>query len=176
LLVIVGCHYFAPMVSIRHATEADIPAIQQIATDTWWPTYRPILTDAQIEYMLALFYSPEAIASQMQDGHTYVLLLQDDIAKGFASYAARTENKDIYKLHRLYCLPETQGKGYGSQLMQYVEAAIKTMGKDVLELNVNIHNPANGFYERLGYIRAYAEKIDIGSGYIMDDYVMRKQL
>ena len=171
-----ACYYFAAMVSIRQATEADIPAIQQIAVATWWPTYRPILTEDQIEYMLELFYSPKAIASQMQSGHTYLLLLEDDVPNGFASFSPRTENKDIYKLHRLYCLPETKGKGYGRELLQNVEQLVKKLGRHVLELNVNIHNPAKGFYERLGYTEAYAEKIDIGSGYIMDDYVMRKLL
>ena len=48
-------------------------------------------------------------------------------------------------------------------------------GKETLDLNVNRHNKAKNFYEKMGFQVAYEEDIPIGK-YWMNDYVMRKIL
>ena len=95
---------------------------------------------------------------------------------GFAAYSPRSEDQDIYKLHKLYCLPAEHGKGYGKTLIQAVEQAVTSAGKKILELNVNRHNKAKSFYEKQGYSVIYEEDIKIGNGFEMNDYVMRKEL
>ena len=45
-----------------------------------------------------------------------------------------------------------------------------------LSLNVNCHNKAIQFYEKMGFRHVGSEKIDIGQGYVMDDFVMEKSL
>jgi len=165
------------MTEIRRATEADVPIIQNLAETIWWPTYGPILSAAQLRYMLDTIYSAATIQKQIAGGEQiYLLLLDDGQPIGFASYGPRTENPDIYKLHKLYCLVETKGKGFGKLLVHAVEKAVAATGKTVLELNVNRHNPAIGFYEKQGFTIAYEEDIAIGEGYFMNDYVMRKTL
>lgn len=127
--------------------------------------------------MIELFYSIETIARQLADGsQTYLLLEGEGQPVGFAAFSPRPENKEVYKLHKLYCLPNRHGKGYGRMLLQAVEEEAKLNGANRLELNVNRHNPAKTFYERMGYTIAYEEDIDIGSGYWMNDYVMGKDL
>ena len=162
---------------IRQATIDDVTAICDLAERVWWPTYSPILSKEQIVYMLDMMYSHKSIHTQIAgDSYTYLLLYDDAALMGFASYSPRKENPGIYKLHRLYCDVTTKGKGYGKTLIKAVEGAVKAKASDLLELNVNIHNPAKAFYEHMGYAVVYSEQIDIGSGYIMDDYVMRKEL
>src|SRR3954469_8614801 len=101
------------MFQIRQATIADVETIRQIAEQTWWPAYSPILPAEQITFMLDEIYSPEKIAGQIAtDLQTYLLLIEDDQAVAFAAYSPREEDSEIYKLHKLYCLPTTQGKGY----------------------------------------------------------------
>jgi ribosomal protein S18 acetylase RimI-like enzyme len=41
-----------------------------------------------------------------------------------------------------------------------------------LELNVNKYNPTLGFYKKIGFSIISEEVIDIGNGYVMDDYIM----
>ena len=48
-------------------------------------------------------------------------------------------------------------------------------GKHTLDLNVNRHNKAKSFYEKMGFTIAYEEDIPIGD-YWMNDFVMRKEL
>jgi GNAT superfamily N-acetyltransferase len=165
------------MIKIRKAVPADTGIIRQIADEVWWPTYIPVIGEKQVAYMLGLFYNTDIIQQQLTDGsQTYLLLENNDEAVGFAAYSPRAENPAIYKLHKLYCLTNMHGKGYGRMLLQAVEAESRSEGAYRLELNVNRYNPAKAFYEKMGYTVSYEEDIDIGSGYWMNDYVMGKDL
>ncbi|TSD64999.1 GNAT family N-acetyltransferase [Inquilinus sp. KBS0705] len=164
------------MYLIREATTADVDAILQIAQQTWWPTYSPILSEEQITYMLTELYTKDKIYKQIADNQqVFILLEEQGLPVAFAAYSPRDEDPDIYKLHKLYCLPVTQGKGYGKVLINEVADRTKAAGKQVLELNVNRHNKAKSFYEKMGFTIAYEEDIPIGP-YWMNDYVMRKNL
>ena len=161
---------------IRVAAPEDALTIQQLAEAIWGPTYGPILEKEQIRYMLDHIYDLQSIRGQIErNEQTYLLLTEGEEALGFASYSARKENKDVYKLHKLYVLPGRQGSGYGKTLLEAVEDKVKQVRKEILELNVNKYNPAKTFYERLGYTVIYEEDIPIGP-YWMNDYVMRKEL
>ena len=164
------------MYLIREATTDDVDAILEIAEQTWWPTYEPLLGKEQVTFMLGEIYSREKITDQVENNkQSFLLLLEDDKPVAFAAYSPREEYPEIYKLHKLYCLPVTQGKGYGKVLINEVIDKTKQAGKQTLDLNVNRHNNAKSFYEKMGFKIAYQEDIPIGP-YWMNDYVMRKEL
>ena len=161
---------------IREATVNDVETIRHIANETWLPAYGAILSKEQLAYMLAEIYATDKITSQIiNNEQTYLLLFEGDDPVAFAAYSPREEKADVYKLHKLYCLPSTQGKGYGKQLIDKVCADVLAAGKTILELNVNRYNNAKYFYEKLGFVVVNEEDIPIGP-YYMNDYVMRKQL
>lgn len=164
------------MYTIRTATIDDVETIRDIAEKTWWPTYGPLLEKEQISFMLGEIYSVEKISSQLENNtQSYLLLEEGGRPVAFAGYSPRDEDAEIYKLHKLYCLPETQGKGYGKILIEAVTQKTLDAGKRTLDLNVNRYNKAKSFYEKMGFVVAYEEDIPIGK-YWMNDYVMRKQL
>jgi diamine N-acetyltransferase len=164
------------MYFIRKATLDDVETIRAIADETWWNAYSPILEKEQISFMLGEIYSVEKITAQIKNTiQTYLLLIENDNPVAFAAYSPRNENPEIYKLHKLYCLPQTQGKGYGKILINEVAAKTTEAGKRILDLNVNRYNKAKSFYEKMGFSVAYEEDIAIGP-YWMNDYVMRKEL
>ncbi|WP_448701767.1 GNAT family N-acetyltransferase [Mucilaginibacter sp. AW1-3] len=163
-------------VHIREASLTDVEAICQIAHKTWWPTYSSILSAEQLTFMLGVLYNHEKISTQVQTGEqTFLILTEDDQVVAFAAYSVREENPDIYKLHKLYCLPQTQGKGYGKVLINEVISRVIAAGKNVLQLNVNRFNNARTFYEKMGFGIVYQEDIAIGD-YWMNDFVMQKTL
>lgn len=163
------------MYYIKQATPADVETICSIAEKTWWHTYLPILTQEQISYMLAEIYSPKKIKTQLENNtQTYLLLFEAEQPVAFAAYAPREQNPEIYKLHKLYCLPQTQGKGYGKILVNEVINQTLQAGKHTLHLNVNRYNKAKIFYEKMGFEVAYEEDVAIGN-YWMNDYVMCKE-
>jgi GNAT superfamily N-acetyltransferase len=164
------------MFLIRNAVAADAPVIVDLANQTWWSTYSEILSAEQIQFMLNIIYDTDKIRQQIENGTQQFLILEEDgQAVAFASYSPREEDADIYKLHKLYCLPQTQGKGYGKVLIEFVADKVRAAGKQLLELNVNRYNKAMGFYEKIGFSIAYEEDVPIGP-YWMNDYVMRKEV
>ena len=164
------------MYTIRKATIDDAKTIRELAEKTWWVAYSPILEGEQISFMLDEIYAIEKLKKQIAENlQTYILLIEDDVAAAFAAFSPREEAPEVYKLHKLYCLPETQGKGYGKVMINEVMDEVKKAGKHTLDLNVNRHNKAKTFYEKMGFEVIYEEDIPIGP-YFMNDYVMRKAL
>jgi len=164
------------MYNIRPATVADTEIIRSIAGEAWWHAYASILSREQIAFMLVDIYAADTISTLLETGkQQFLLLMEEDRPVAFAGYAPRQENPEVYKLHKLYCLPKSQGKGYGKALINAVIDQVKQAGKSVLELNVNRYNKSCAFYQRMGFNIAYEEDIAIGP-YWMNDYVMRKEL
>jgi len=164
------------MYLIREATPDDVETIRNIADITWRATYGPILEKEQLDFMLDEIYSTRKLASQLtHQTQSYLVLVEEGKPVAFAAYSPREEDPEIYKLHKLYCLPETQGKGYGKILINEVAQRTLEAGKHTLDLNVNRYNKAKNFYEKMGFAVAYEEDVPIGK-YWMNDYVMRKEL
>lgn len=161
---------------IRKAAQEDYKTIFDIAAVTWDDAYRSILSEAQLDYMMDMMYSPASFIDQLSiKGHHFIIASLNGVEMGFASY----ELNYLYgttKLHKLYVLPETQGTGMGRALINAVENAARANGNDRVILNVNRFNKAIRFYEKNGYTNTGAEDVQIGNGYVMEDYVMEKVL
>jgi GNAT superfamily N-acetyltransferase len=156
--------------SITTATRADIPEIQKLALAIWPTAYGAILSEAQIRYMLDLFYSEEALISQFEAHHFLLAKLEEETI-GFASFS-RVEETSRGKLHKLYVLAGLQGKGVGKKFLHAILSEARQLAISTLELNVNRYNKAIGFYENYGFRRLREEDIPIGNNYWMNDYVM----
>jgi diamine N-acetyltransferase len=166
------------MLLIREATVADIPAIQKIAYATWPIAYGNIISEAQITYMLAMMYSAEALVAQMTTRqHHFLLAHMNEVAIGFTAYEINGDSvSSTTKLHKLYCEPTQQKSGVGAALVVAVEKAAVAANQRSLNLNVNKNNNAIGFYQRLGFSVVNEIVVDIGQGFVMDDFVMEKWL
>jgi len=164
------------MYTIREATVNDAETIHQLANEIWWPTYSPILTTGQIEYMLADRYTTDTLANQITQGEqTYLLVMDDEQPVAFAGFSPDETNPEVYRLHKLYSLPATQGKGVGKMLLNAIYERVLAAGKNILELNVHRQNQAKGFYEKMGFKIIYEVDIPFGP-YFLNDYIMRKEL
>ena len=162
--------------TIKDATIDQVPLIQSLAERIWWPTYSPLLDKSQIEYMLANIYSKESLKKVILDGSQHFILIYDENgAQGFAAFGPRPEEPGVYKLHKLYVLPENHGKGYGKALIEEVKQRLKAKSIASLDLNVYKKNPALKFYERIGFSILREEEIPFGP-YTLYDYVMRLKL
>jgi diamine N-acetyltransferase len=159
------------------ATEADLPAISELAGVIWRACYPGIITHAQIDYMLARMYSLDVLLDEIRSqGIRYDRLLMDDKLAGFASYGPTSE-PGVMKLHKLYLLPEMLGRGLGSRLLQHVEREVRAGAGRRLILSVNKRNTkAIASYQRNGFVIAGSVVTDIGGGFVMDDYIMAKNL
>ncbi len=98
---------------------SDIEGIIQLAKTTWQHTYASIISQDQIDFMLAKFYNQSLIQSQFIDSsHFFLLAKEEDCLLGYA-HCYREE--DHIKLSKLYIDPTAQGKGVGKRLMKAIE-------------------------------------------------------
>jgi len=160
------------MISLRKGKEEDIAVIQQIGTTTYGPTYSHLLGQAQVDYMLATFYTRAALLSQFIDGHNFLIAQEGDKDVAFASYSIIDHDQAIFKLHKLYVLPEAHGKGLGKFLINEVVNKARDAGGKILRLNVYRNNKAKDFYEKAGFIIKETVDISIGGGFFCNDYIM----
>jgi len=165
------------MIKITEASIEDIARIQEIAHITWPITYGEILTAEQLNYMLDLIYSDEALTRQIQNKEQLFYLISDsESVIGFIGIEHHYKNEAITKIHKIYLLPETQGKGYGKIIFESIEEMALENNSSELLLNVNRFNTALNFYKKLGFETKETVDIEIGNGFLMEDYVMGKTL
>ena len=158
------------------ANTEHIPIVIDLTKKIWPVAYGEILSKAQLDYMIDKFYNETALIDLMQKGHVFYLAQDNnDNYLGFVSYEINSEPNKT-KIHKIYVLPETQGTGLGKQFFELVKQKANENHQKAIFLNVNKYNKAIHFYTKLGFIKVKDEVIDIGEGYVMDDYVMEVTL
>lgn len=165
------------MITLRLATPADISLIQEVAEITWPISYREIISPEQIRYMLDLMYSKTKLESAINDpNQAFWLAEENGKILGFCGIEHGYQEEGITRIHKLYILPDTQGSGLGKIFINQVEDQAKKHGDNTLHLNVNKENKAIGFYQKQGFSVDHEEVLDIGNGYVMDDFIMTKHI
>lgn len=153
-----------------------ISEIQKIAEITWPIAFGEILSKEQLDYMMKLMYSTESLASQFSKGVEFYLYISENKPVGFLGIEKSYKGENCLKIHKLYVLPNQQGKGIGSKFISFSENICKEQKIKTLTLNVNRYNKATDFYLKLGFKNVKTEDIEIGNGYLMEDYVMEKEI
>ena len=70
-----------------------------------------------------------------------------------------------------------RGEGVGQNLLDFIEAKCKSDGFDLIWLTVNRGNTGPiDWYKHRGFRIVKEIDMDIGEGFIMDDYVMEKPI
>jgi ribosomal protein S18 acetylase RimI-like enzyme len=127
--------------------------------------------------MLGLFYSDEALRKQIENKEQLFYLISDtESTIGFIGIEHHYRNEAITKIHKIYLLPETQGKGIGKTVIDEIAKMALENHSTTLVLNVNRFNSALSFYKKIGFEIKETVDIEIGNGYLMEDYVMEKRL
>jgi GNAT superfamily N-acetyltransferase len=156
---------------LRKIKKDEASIIQDLAKRTWPSTFNKILSDEQIAYMLNWMYDLDLLQKQLSAGHQF-WLIEKDAPKGFMGIELNHPSNSSLKIHKLYVLPEEQGKGW---CRIFIEKAIETAEMNSIQsiiLNVNRFNASVDFYKRLGFKIIREENLDLGSGYWMEDFVM----
>ncbi len=161
------------MINIIKACPEDLGIIKELAQKIWPFAYGEILSVDQLEYMLEQFYSIDSLTMQMDTlNHEFFLAKNNDAPVGFISLSVSKVDPCVFILHKIYVLPESQGKNIGKTLLHFAIEKTKQDGGEALQLNVNRYNKALQFYEKNGFEVILEEDIDIGNGYFMNDFRM----
>ena len=136
--------------------------------------YTSLIGKKQAEYMVSLFLSPEAIKELCAKGAIFRILQEDGRMLGFCEYL---REEDRVFLSKLYVRKEERHRGLGKILYEDCVRYTKEIGLNKIYLTVNKYNtPSYEIYLHLGFKVIEAVVNDIGNGYVMDDYIMEKEL
>ena len=153
---------------------SDVEALGALAREIWLAHYPGIISVAQIEYMLAERYDPQVVRAELQRADLWWdKLVAGGAMIGFSSYMVLTGVPRQMKVDKLYVHPRHQRAGGGGILLERVAAVAREQNCEALMLAVNKqNNQAIAAYGKHGFHIAEAVVKDIGGGFIMDDYIM----
>lgn len=152
-------------------TSAEIEALFPVVEKIWQEVFTPIIGAQQVAYMMAHYQSIAAITAEINAGAHYFLLVKDGQAVGYTAYEETPEQ--IY-LSKIYLSADSRGQGLSTDVFDWYEEL--ACGKK-LHLNVNQGNErAIAVYEHRGFKRVGERYVEIGEGYIMNDYIYEKDL
>ena len=149
--------------SIRPWTIGDIPDVRRIGWETWKATYGRFIPEEDLRAYHDEHYSVEALTRNFHRPSTrgYVALLRGKPA----GYMIMSFNKDAGRCNvaSIYVLPESQGYGLGSRLMQEAFRAAREANYDRVWLGVMSENaPTITWYRSLGF--AFVEEAPFTMG------------
>ncbi|MCG8601612.1 MAG: GNAT family N-acetyltransferase [Verrucomicrobiales bacterium] len=163
-------------VKLLPVPQEDWGAIREAAERIWPSAYSSILDLRQIEYMLEMMYSEVAIGQDVTRGVHYRWIHCAGKNAGFAAFGPVEVNGPC-ELHKLYVEAPLQGKGVGKSAVEVLAEELRDSGARAIRLRVNRHNAnALQFYRRVGFSVYAEDRLDIGNGFEMDDFLMEKPL
>lgn len=160
-------------ISALRLDEAD--ALATLARDIWHAHYPAIISRAQIDYMLDQRYKPGLVKQLLARGDLWLAARASSELVGFAHGMALQDGD--FKLDKLYVATDWQRHGIGGKLIERVAQHARRHDCNRLLLRVNRQNKqAIEAYLKHGFTVATIIMEDIGNGFLMDDYVMTKEL
>ncbi len=164
-------------ISIRLLGKDELGLVRQVADIVWPVTFREILSPEQIDYMMEMMYAPAVMEREFDEGVQFHGVFDGGKAVGYLIWGRYANAPETAKLHKCYLLPDYQGKGLGSMMLQTARALARQAGYRHLRLNVNRQNEkAIKAYVRNGF--KVIEEVDnpIGHGFFMNDFVMETEV
>jgi GNAT superfamily N-acetyltransferase len=155
---------------------ADVDELIALAGEIWRRHYADIISAAQIDYMLAQRYERALLRAELARHDLWWDQLRiDGRMAGFASYfLSRTGEM---KLDKLYVHHDRQRQGYGGMLLARALESARKNGCGTMALAVNKRNRnAISAYRKHGFRIESSIVKDIGGGFVMDDYLMVKDV
>ncbi len=156
-------------------TQQQIKETAATAAAIWRECYAELLGTAQIDYMLQTIQSEAAIHQQIEEqGFEYYLVRLNGEDAGYL--ALQPQNGNLL-LSKVYFYAKNRGQGLLSDALLFAEERARHHRCNALTLTVNKHNNAAiGAYKKHGF-EIYSDAVaDIGNGYVMDDFLMRRAL
>lgn len=158
-------------------TDEDIKNLAETASEIWHEYWPCVLSDEQIDYMVENFQSVPAIKNDIEkNDYEYWFLEADGTVVGYTGGRVEAET-DRFFISKIYLYAADRGKGYASQTIGFYESLCEERGLHAMYLTVNRNNELGiRAYLAKGFETIETKVVDIGHGFVMDDYIMEKSL
>ena len=158
------------------STREDVIVVARLAQEIWRQHFTSIIGASQVEYMLDKFQSVEAVSAQIDSGWEYYLASLEYESVGYVGLVPETDRRKLM-LSKIYVKESVRGRGVGKSILDFVERKCQGEGLRTLWLTVNRFNSGPiSWYQHQGFVAVDEVKKDIGGGFVMDDYVMEKEI
>ena len=149
----------------------DTKNLAELASEIWHEYWNGVLSDKQIDYMLDKFQSEKAMTNQIKnENYTYFYLICNNQKAG---YIALSKKQDYLFLSKIYIKREFRHKGFGRKAFDFIKQYSLENGYDKIRLTVKKDNQNSiNAYIKWGFKTIDSVVTDIGSGFVMDDYIM----
>ena len=150
-------------------TENELDELMAVIQEVWPEAFVPIIGQKQVDYMLKTYQSKKQIQKELAEGVSYFLLKSEGKTVGYTAYE---EIKG-----KIYLLNKARDQGLTSSVFRwYEELAAQTKEKEIfLRVNQGNHQ-AIEVYKHEGFEITEELVSDIGQGFQMVDYKMKKAL
>lgn len=154
-------------------TEPQRNELAALASEIWHECFAELLSLSQIDFMVDKFQSRTAMQSQMdEEGYEYYFATQDGEVQGYVG--VQPKDGKLY-LSKLYLRAAARGTGLAPAALAFVEDLARQRGCSHVWLTVNRQNArAIAAYKKAGFGQIREQVVDIGGGFVMDDYVLEK--
>ena len=148
----------------------DLQQVEALASKIWHEHYTPIIGKHQVDYMLDKYQTVKAMEQQIKEGSEYFLILNDSLVSGYIGI--RQEADHIF-LSKVYVEKEQRGRKLGKAAIEFMQSLAIKRNTPRIILTVNKNNTDSiAVYEKMGFEKAEAIVMDIGGGFVMDDFRM----
>ncbi len=154
-------------------SEEQIRKMCKMANKIWNEHYSPIIGFEQVEYMLNKFQSPETVNRQMiiENYRCYFINFRG-IDAGYVMF--KIGNNSLF-LSKIYIDSQYRGQKLGKSVIDFLVDYCEEYELEKIWLTVNKNNVGSiAAYEKMGFEKTHDQVVDIGKGYVMDDFIMEK--
>ncbi len=153
---------------IKKSTLDDTDILGQIHARSWQHAYKDIIPDSVLAEITAQKRATRFKKAMLESGEKNYLLLANNQPVGFTSIGRSRDDDlsdNIGEIWGIYLDPDHWRKGYGSKLLNWAEAELKSRGYKSISLWVLKDNhQARNFYEKHNYHKeGRGETITIGN-------------
>jgi len=148
---------------IRPAVPEDAPSIARVFVQAWRAGYRGVVADSVIDALNVAEWTADFHERIGRDGYATAVVTgpPDGPLLGFTRYGQDQDRPGAGYLASLYVDPESAGRGFGSQLLDYAIQQLTGAGLAETRLWVFASNTrARSLYERRGFTPTAERMVD----------------
>ena len=163
------------MIELVEVKLNEIKELSGLAAEIWYEYWTGILSNEQIEYMLDKFQSEKAMINQIKkEAYRYFYLVYNNQKAGYIGLS----NKEGYLfLSKIYIRKKFRHNGLGTRAFDFIKQYAAKNAYNKIRLTVKKDNQNSiSAYIKWGFKTVDSIVTDIGSGFVMDDYVMEYEL
>ena len=164
------------MYKIKEGTIEDAFNIWQLIEKTWMESGIGNFENQELLRNLKEIYSQVKVTTEIADRiQCYLVIYEQSDAVAFASYSFTDHSTPDFRIHKIYSLKFTQGKGYIKILISRIEQIAMGKHGGYLFIHISLHNRKKEYLEALGFKLCNSEETKEGNSKRIE-YVMYKKL